>query len=68
MRIFNQPACQRGLRAKLNISFVGDDYRFTACQLQQRAQILRVDKLSGRIIGATNEHHFCAVKVVGNPL
>ncbi len=51
MRIFNQPAYQRGLRANSILSFVGDDIAFTACQLQQRAQILRVDKLPGELWG-----------------
>ncbi|MOA04642.1 hypothetical protein D3C78_1242090 [compost metagenome] len=66
MRILFQPAAQRGLRAKFDIGFIGDNQRFAARHFQQGTDILRVDDLPGRVIGAANKNDFHAVEIVGN--
>src|SRR5690606_28671222 len=44
------------------------DDRFTARQLQQRAQVLRVDELSGWVVRAAYIYYFHAIQLVGNTL
>ena len=68
MRILLKPACQRRLRAELNVGFISDDQRLAARHLQQGADILRMNNLPGGVIRATDKYHLHAVKVISDAL